>query len=113
MRLLSGPAVLPPALLVGDLLFCQRLGLYAEGGQLGAGDEFVYLLGDGLDARRQIGCVAGEVVRGERLHREGEVHDLDGMTVRSGDVYQATARQDVQPSTVGELVLGDVAANLA
>jgi hypothetical protein len=45
-------AVLPPALLVGDLLLCEGLRLYAEGGQLGAGDEVVYRLGDGLDARR-------------------------------------------------------------
>jgi hypothetical protein len=104
---------LTPALLVGDLLLCERLGLYAQRGQFGAGDEVVYLVGDGLDAWRQFARVVGEVVGGERLQGEGEVHDLDRVTVGGGDVDEPPAGQDVQPSPVGELVLGDVSPDLA
>src|SRR5829696_3793901 len=105
--------LLLPALLVGDLLFGQRLGLYAQRGELGAGDEVVYFVGDGLDAGAHFVCVVGEMMGGERLHGEGEVHDLDRVPVRRGDVDQPTARQHVQPSAVGKLVLGDVASDFA
>src|SRR4028118_1036241 len=68
---------LPPALLVPDLLLGKRLGLDAQRRELVAGDEVVYVGRDGLDAGAEVLRVAGQVVGGERLHGEGEVHDLD------------------------------------
>src|SRR5215210_6844528 len=89
----GGRLLAAPALLVEDLLLGEPLGLDTQRGELGAGDEVVYLVGDGLDARLHARGVLYQVVRRERLHGEGEVHDLHGMTVRSRDVDEPSPRQ--------------------
>src|SRR5918993_801260 len=98
----GGRLLASPAFLVQDLLLGEPLGLDAQRGELGARDEVVYLDGDGLDARRHARGVLYQVVRRERLHGEGEVHDLHGMTVRRRDVDEPAPRQYVQPPPVGE-----------
>src|ERR687893_166422 len=50
---------------------------------------------------------------GERLNGEGEVHDLDRVTVRRSDVDEPAASEDVEAPPILHLVLGDVATDLA
>ena len=66
-----------------------------------------------MDSGRELGGPVREVVDRERLHGEGEVHDLDRVTVGRGDVHERALREKVDPPAVGEHVLGDVAARLA
>src|SRR5689334_6007627 len=56
----------------------------AERRELRPRDQVVELVGKAVEAGR--GPAGGEVVDRERLHREGEVHDLDRIPVEAGDV---------------------------
>ncbi len=50
---------------------------------------------------------------GERLDREGEVHDLHRMTVSGGDIDETSPRQYVEPASVFQLILGNVLSHFA
>src|SRR5918997_294762 len=77
------------------------------------GDVLVYLVRDGMETWRHVRRVPGEVVGGEGLDREGEVHDLYRVAVGRGDVDQPAASEHVQAPPVLKLVLGNVAPDLA
>ena len=55
-------------------------------------------------------AAAREQVRRERLHREGEVHDLDRVAVAAGDVRLAALREHVGAAAAAEVVLGHARA---
>ena len=57
-------------------------------------------------------AAAREEMGRERLHRERQVHDLDGMPVAAGDVRLAPAREHVRAPPVAEVVLGHARAHL-
>ena len=82
----------------------------AERRELRARDLAVELVREAVQARLE--AAAGEQVRGERLHREGEVHDLDRVPVAAGDVRLAALREHVGAAAAAEVVLGHAGPHL-
>src|SRR5919198_5899860 len=76
---------------------CQMVDLDAEGGELQPRDLAVDRLGDRVDARREGAGARDELLDGERVDRERDVHDGGRMTLAGGQVDHAAAREQVQP----------------
>ena len=92
------------------LLRCRLAELEPERGELRPRDLAVELGRERVQARLE--AAAGEQVRGERLHGEGEVHDLDRMPVAAGDVRLAALGEHVGAAAAAEIVLGDAWSHL-
>src|SRR5215218_6856203 len=95
------------------LLRRQRVDAHADGVELRRGHLVVYLPGEEVYPVLHRGVLVREAVGAEGLDREGEVHDLDRMTVARRQVDDHAAPDEVQPTAVDGGELLHVAANLA
>ena len=66
-----------------------------------------------MDAGLELAAVFGQMVDGQGLHGERQVHDLDRVAVAARQVHQQPTAEQVQAPAVGQAVLGDVPARLA
>ena len=82
-----------------------------EGFELELRYAAVELLGHVVEAGLEL--VRADVERGEELHREAEVHYLDGVSVARRKVHEAAFAEKVEPALVGHDVGVDVVARLA
>src|SRR5919112_2568808 len=63
------------------LLWCQSIDAHADGVELGCGHLIVYVFGEEVYFVLHRGVLVREAVGAEGLDREGEVHDLDRMSI--------------------------------
>ena len=90
----------------------ERVEHDAEGRELEPRHLHVDLLGDVVHALGQLGVLAAQPLRGERLVGEAHVHDRGRVALGGAEVDEPALGQDVQPATA-EVVLDHVLADLA
>ncbi len=63
-----------------------------------------------MDAWRHLAGVEEQVAQRQGLHREGQVHDLDGVALAGGQVHAAAVTDDVDDPVLVEAELLDLRA---
>ena len=92
------------------LIVVETIDAYAESFEFLISNSFVSLNGNGNNIHGNIAAVIGEILCRESLDGKAHVHDLGGMTVACGEVYDAAFTDEVNSLAGGQNVSVDIVA---